>query len=418
MLYERWREVVRMNAHETAVWDAGSGGRWTFEGLDRLASGGGEAGRSDWVFPEGSGISFLVTLLRGWRAGSVVCPLESGQSPPQFPRPPEGIVHLKTTSATTGAARGVAFRAGQLAADADHIRATMGLRPDWPNLAAISLAHSYGFSNLVLPLLLQGIPVVLCGSGLPEAVRRGAALVPHATLPGVPALWRGWLEADAVPQNIRLAISAGAPLPLVLEQQMFERCGLKLHNFYGATECGGIAYDCSAVPRSDPAVAGQPLEGVSLEVAASGVLQVRGAAVGETYWPEPDSALAQGRYDTSDLAEIEAGLVRLRGRAGDLIHVAGRKLAPEVVERVLLAHPGVQDCLVLGLPSPDDARQEVIAAVIVTTGLLPDESALRAHAQALLPPWQVPRSWFRVDSLRANERGKLSRRAWRERLEG
>ena len=50
----------------------------------------------------------------------------------------------------------------------------MGLRPDWPNLGVISLAHSYGFSNLVLPLLLHGIPLILAPSPLPEAVRQAA----------------------------------------------------------------------------------------------------------------------------------------------------------------------------------------------------------------------------------------------------
>ena len=48
----------------------------------------------------------------------------------------------------------VAFTAAQLMADAENIVTTMGLRPDWPNLGVLSLAHSYGFSNLVLPLLL------------------------------------------------------------------------------------------------------------------------------------------------------------------------------------------------------------------------------------------------------------------------
>ena len=60
-----------------------------------------------------------------------------------------------TQSATTGAARVIAFTAGQLAADVENIVATMGLRPNWPNLGVISMAHSYGFSNLVLPLFMD-----------------------------------------------------------------------------------------------------------------------------------------------------------------------------------------------------------------------------------------------------------------------
>src|SRR5204863_4900590 len=113
---------------------------------------------------------------------------------------------------TTGVPRLVAFTAPQLMADAGNIVQTMGLRPDWPNLGVISLAHSYGFSNLVLPLLLHGIPLLLLDSPLPEAVRRSAELHPAITLAAVPALWRAWHEASAIPANVRLAISAGAPL--------------------------------------------------------------------------------------------------------------------------------------------------------------------------------------------------------------
>ena len=140
----------------------------------------------------------------------------------------------------------------------------MGLRPDWPNLGVISLAHSYGFSNLVLPLLLQGVPLVIVNSPLPESIRRAASTVPHATLPAVPALWRAWHEAGAIPSNIRLAISAGAPLPLALEQDVFAKAGLKIHNFYGATECGGIAYDRSGTPRTDAACVGDPMMNVTV----------------------------------------------------------------------------------------------------------------------------------------------------------
>jgi long-chain acyl-CoA synthetase len=415
MLYERWRQVVRDRGKATALWEAESGQRWTFAQLDRTAEESFDRAAGGWSHPTGMGAEFILEVLRGWRAGAVVCPLEPGQQPARLPYPPPGIVHLKTTSATTGDARAVAFRAEQLAADVDQIRLAMGLRPDWPNLAAISLAHSYGFSNLVLPLLLAGIPLVLCGSALPEALRRAAAVVPDATLPGVPVLWRSWLEVGAIPTNLRLAISAGAPLPLPLEQAIHQRHGLKVHNFYGATECGGIAFDRSSKPRSDSALAGQPLEGVALSVDDACLLQVRGGAVGETYWPEAETALAGGVYRTNDLAELIDAGVRLCGRAGDLIHVAGRKVAPETIERALLQHPAVHDCLVLGVPSADDARVEAITAVVVTSAEAP-EQVLRAHLASLLPPWQVPRIWHRVDSLDASDRGKPSRRTWRERL--
>src|SRR5262249_26078651 len=146
-------------------------------------------------------------------------------------------------------------------------------------------AHSYGFSNLVLPLLLHGVPLILAGSGLPEVVRRGAAAASQVALAAVPALWSTWHEAGAIPANTGLAISAAAPLPLILERQIFEKYGLKVHNFYGSTECGGIAYDATTEPRKDETCAGLALKNVQLSIDEGGCLVVRSGAAGEIYWP-------------------------------------------------------------------------------------------------------------------------------------
>jgi len=414
MLYPRWQRISRERRNETALTELSTGRRWTFDEL----AGAVERESSSPVnvcFPQGNEAAFILDVLRAWRNGSIVCPLEAGQPPPAIDKPPQNIAHLKTTSATTGAARLVAFTAAQLAADADNIVQTMGLRPDWPNLAVISLAHSYGFSNLVLPLLLHGVPLILCDSALPEALRRAALLAKNVTLPAVPALWRAWHEAGAIPPNIRLAISAGAPLPLPLEQEIFAKTGLKIHNFYGATECGGIAYDAGAVPRTDAACVGAPLKNVELSVNTAGCLEVRGAAVGETYWPAPEPALAAGCYRTSDLVEMDDGTIFLRGRAGDQINVAGRKVSPETIERVLLRHPAARECLVFGAASDEAERGEIIVACVVANPGVNVEM-LRQFLLDELPAWQVPREWRFVDSLAPNQRGKLSRAEWRTRL--
>ena len=101
-------------------------------------------------------------------------------------------------SGSTGAPRGVWFSAEQLQADVDQIVPTMGLRREWPNVGVISLAHSYGFSNLVLPLLLHGIPLILGANALPGTVERLLEVHGPVTLPAVPAMWRAWLGCEDV----------------------------------------------------------------------------------------------------------------------------------------------------------------------------------------------------------------------------
>jgi len=412
MLYERWRQIARAHGSEAALRDLSSGQSWTFAQLAAEADRASIPG-SPIAFPQGVTAQFILEVLRAWRHGQVLCPLEAGQTPPALETLPPKCVHLKTTSATSGAAKVIALTAEQLAADAGNITATMGLRADWPNLGVISLAHSYGFSNLVLPLLLHGIPLILSPSPLPEAVRRAAGESP-VTLAAVPALWRAWHEAGAIPTGVRLAISAGAPLPLPLEQAVFATRGLKIHNFLGASECGGIAYDGSNPPRTDASFVGTAMWNVTLTPSAEGCLQVRSRAVAETYWPEPDARLAQGCFQTSDLVELKDGFVFLRGRAGDQINVAGRKVSPEAIERVLLNHPAVRDCLVFGAPSTDTERMETIVACVAAKSPVSSDE-LKQFLLEKLPPWQVPREWRFVESLAVNARGKLSRAEWRGR---
>jgi acyl-coenzyme A synthetase/AMP-(fatty) acid ligase len=295
-------------------------------------------------------------------------------------------------------------------ADAENIVATMGLRADWPNLGVISLAHSYGFSNLILPLLLHGIPLILAPAPLPEIIRRAAETEKSLTLAAVPAMWRAWHEAKAIPKNVRLAISAGAPLPLNLEHEIFKACGIKIHNFLGSSECGGIAYDATDLPRADAACVGAPMQNVDLSLNDDGCLVVRSSAVAETYWPEKPDLLGGGNFQTGDLAELKDGKVFLRGRLGDQINVAGRKISPETIERALLANPKVRECLVFGAPSHDAERMEIVVAAVVSDA---KENELKQFLLQTLPAWQVPREWKFVESLSASARGKISRAEWR-----
>ncbi len=413
MLYDLWREIVRQHGGELALWDLAANRRWRFRELADAVERAGPC-RQAIAHPQGPGAEFILTVLRAWRAGTVVCPLEPDQAPPTIPPPPPGCRHLKLTSATSGSAKLVALTEAQMAADARQIVQAMGLRPAWPNLGVISMAHSYGFSNLVLPLLLHGIPLVLAPSALPEIVRGAAAGQTSITLAGVPALWRAWNEAGAIPGNVALAISAGALLTIELEQEVYAACGLKIHNFYGSSECGGIAYDVSSAPRQEEGLVGEALSDVDLSLNDDGCLQVRSPAVGETYWPLPDATLGNGLFKTSDLAEIRNGAVYLHGRVGNLINVAGRKVAPESIEQVLRTHPTVKDCLVFGAADSRGERGDRIVACVVADG--PKETEpLKQFLRHALPAWQVPRDWWFVDSLSANTRGKISRAEWKER---
>lgn len=442
-----WHALAARRAGDTAVVDLRTGRRWSFGELQaaateasRAAAGAGHspADAESVICPRTTGADFIVDLLAVWESGGVVCPLDEGVPPPDssiwhgmraaFPR----TVLAKTTSGSTGVPRHVLFSAEALAADAAAIVRTMGLRPDLPNIGAISLAHSYGFSNLVLPLILHGIPLVLAASPLPESVRAALDAVGHgvaggrrAVLPGVPAMWRAWHNSGLIePGRIHLAISAGAPLPLDLEHRVWSESGVKIHNFLGSSECGGIAYDRSPRPREDAGLIGSPLDGVHLHADPSGRLVVESPAVALAYWP-PDhpaaspaeTGLSPGQFRTGDLAEQCDGGWRLLGRAADTLNLAGRKLHPLEIESLLRTHPAVRECLVFGIPASDPARgEEMVAAIAIAADDPAAWNHLTAWLGARLPAWKCPRHWWLCPDLAATVRGKLPRHHWRSRF--
>ena len=413
MLYERWQQVAQTHAQEIALTEAWSGRHWTFLELAHAAEQF-TASEGCLIFPTGRNHEFILSVLQAWKTKKVCCPLEEGQTAPEIPNLPANCVHLKLTSGSTGKPRLIGFTAEQLAADPENIVSTMGLRTEWPNLGVISLAHSYGFSNLVLPLLLHGIPLILTDTPLPATVNSAAKLAPAVTLASVPALWRTWLEAGSIPTNTRIAISAGAPLPLELEKAVYDKCGLKIHNFYGSSECGGIAYDRSEVPREKANLAGTAMDNVQLQKNAEGCLEVLGRGVAMGCFPPESERLSERKFTTSDLVDIHTGDVLLLGRASDIINVAGRKISPENIEQALGTHPSVLCTVVFGVTSEDAGRGENIVALVRTRETVSAET-LRQHLLKILPAWQIPREWAFREDLSPNNRGKISRKEMRDR---
>lgn len=409
-LYSQWRELVSRRANAVAVREFPSGRIWTFAELARAAE---QAEPSPHILQTGRvGFGFLLDVLRAWRDGAVLVPDDTGGSFHfDASELPGGVCHIKVTSGSTGNRQGVMFDAKALAADARQVIATMGLHEDLPNLGVISLAHSYGFSNLVTPLLLEGIPLFLAEAPLPGLVRSVLQAAPRGgvALPSVPALWRAWDQAGLDFSAVRVAVSAGAPLPIELEMAVYRRTGLKIHNFYGSSECGGIAYDSGDTPRQDAGFVGSALRGVGLSIhEETGCLLVQSPAVGMGYLGENDGFNAS-EYLTGDLAVIRDGKVHLLGRTGEAIHVAGYKVAPRVIEDALLRVPGLHCCVVFGVPSADSVRGEEVVAVVSGGATRTELRQALAH----LPPAYHPRHWWPNDSLAPDARGKISRSRWR-----
>jgi acyl-CoA synthetase (AMP-forming)/AMP-acid ligase II len=331
-------------------------------------------------------------------------PILWGSNPPSL---------LKLTSGTTAAPRAIRFRSEQLLADCNQICETMGITDRDLNFGVIPLSHSYGFSNLVTPLLARGVPMVLSRDRMPRAVLDDLAHTNATVFPGMPVFYQAFSEMEEVPAlpKLRLCISAGAPLPVEVARKFREKFHQPIHSFYGSSECGGICYDRDAA-RLEQGFVGQPLRGVDLELlepdAPATRMRVQSAAVGGGYFPEPDDErLGRGKFIPDDLLRINADGFRIVGRISDVINVAGKKVNPAEVEAELLRFAGVRAAVVFGRESIL-RNEEVAACVVAEEGVR--ESDMLVHCRAHLSGWQVPKRIFLVDAIPVNERGKVNRR--------
>jgi long-chain acyl-CoA synthetase len=320
---------------------------------------------------------------------------------------------LKLTSGTTAAPRAIRFRSEQLLADCNQICDTMGIRDVDLNFGVIPISHSYGFSNLLTPLIARGVPMVLSRDRLPRAVLADLAGTNATVFPGMPVFYQAFCEMEDIPAlpKLRLCISAGAPLATGVAEQFRQKFRLPIHSFYGASECGGICYDRDAQNEENGFV-GQPMEGVAIEMvdpeASASRIRVRSAAVGDGYFPESDQAkLGGGLFIPDDLLNKTANGFRIVGRTSDVINVAGKKVNPAEVEAHLRRFSGVRQVVVFGRASIL-RNEEVAACVVASPGV--SEVELLEFCRRELSGWQVPKRVFIVDAIPVTERGKISRR--------
>lgn len=328
---------------------------------------------------------------------------------------------LKLTSGTTAAPRAIRFRSPQLLADCVQICDTMGISSGDVNFGVIPVSHSYGFSNLLLPLITRGVPLVFSRDRMPRAVLDDLARTRATVFPGMPVFYQAFCEMPSPPPlpDLRLCISAGAPLVLELARKFHARFGHAIHSFYGSSECGGICYDAHA-RLEEPGFVGAPMRGVEVELmdadSSSSRIRVRSAAAADGYFPEPDEEkLGGGFFAPDDLVTRTAAGFRLVGRLSDVINVAGKKVNPAEVEAALVAFSGVREAVVFGRRS--EMRNEEVAACIVADAAVAERELLEFCRQRL-SGWQVPKRVYFLPEMPVNERGKISRRALAERFGG
>ncbi len=361
---------------------------------------------------------------------------------PTFEVDPEAIAILLFTSGTTGIPKAAVLRHKHLVS---YILGSVefgGAGEDEAALVSVPPYHIAGMaavlSNTYAGRRVVQLPSFGAESWL-EAAR--AENVTHAFL--VPTMLARILDvlgdAPANLPNLRAISYGGGKMPLpVLERALRAFPTTDFTNAYGLTETSstiavlGPEDHRAAMASDDPAVrqrlvsVGRPLPSVEVEIrdpegralpaGEHGEVYVRGEQIAGEYLGRASTVEAEGWFPTRDGGYMDAeGYLFLEGRIDDVIVRGGENLSPGEIEEVLLEHPSVADCAVVGMP--DEQWGEAVAAfVTLHPGAAATVEELQEWVRTRLRSSRMPaRVEFRAQ-LPYTETGKLLRRALRAEL--
>jgi len=315
---------------------------------------------------------------------------------------------LQFSSGTTGRPKGLYRSHGQCLAEIRHLRAACGITAADRIFCALPLHHAHGLGNALWAAVGSGAALILMARPQPFTLRWPEALEllaqERATLfPGVPLMFEALAQAPGQGDlgSLRLCFSAGSALPERTHGAFLARYGIAVRQLYGCTEAGSLCLDLDA--QAAPATVGRPLPGVEVAIrdgdtplppGETGEVFVRSPAATTAYLGE--AALSRqsfrgGWFATGDMGHLDGeGRLRIAGRQGLMLEVAGHKVYPEEVEAVLASHPKILDCAVAGVHIEQPLPR--LKAFVVAREPLAEEEFFRfcrAHLAAHKRPSQV-----------------------------
>lgn len=293
------------------------------------------------------------------------------------------------------------------------------------------LAHGVGFSHLVGQLVTGGDSIVLEPAEPVPALALLAQLETCWTAV-VPTMLHDLVAAAKEPvASVKLIICAGSQLfaPLAsAAQSAFPNA--EIIEYYGSTEFGWAAAIRYSERADHPGAVGRPVTGVEIQVRDDEGTVLQAGEVGLVYKRgrpysagivngEPGDARFEpkGWQSAGDLGLIDSeGFLHLKDRRNDMIVTGGLNVYPNEVEQVILEHPDVRECIVVG--APDDRWGERVYAVLATDSV--NESTLVAELDARcsqhLAAYKRPKQYAVWECLPRSAPGKTPRRRVRDLL--
>jgi len=331
------------------------------------------------------------------------------------------------TSGTTGRPKGAEITHGNLTSNLEALHTAWGWQADDVLLHVLPIFHVHGLFVALHGALHAGATTLLMREFNAQKTLELLSSGQCTVFMAVPTIHKRLLDVPNANQydlsRVRLITSGSDRLPDEVFTGFEKTFGYTLLERYGMTETG---MNCSNPLRGERRIGsvGLPLPGVEVRIVNSeteeilsdgeiGDVQLRGPNIFKGYWRQPDktsaSFSADGWFKTGDLGFREKdGYITLCGRSKDLIISGGLNIYPPEVERVLVEHPAVNACAVIGCLDPEWG-EKVTAVVVLHKGETVSSDGLIRFCRERLAPYKSPKSIVFRDDLPRNAMGKVQK---------
>jgi len=350
------------------------------------------------------------------------------------------------TSGTTGNPKGVVYShrstflhtMGAMTVD------SLGARESDVILPVVPMFHANAW-GLAHAAVAAGSSLVMPGPDLSGPAIADLIVTERVTVAaGVPTIWMQVLPAlkGRDTSSLRAIPCGGSAVPKALSEAYREQLGLPILQAWGMTETSPIAAVCTldadeaSLPHEEQAelraTVGRINFGVECRVVepgttdpvpwdgeTSGELQCHGSWIAATYYDDEragESFTPDGWLRTGDVATMDGrGRIRLVDRTKDLIKSGGEWISSVELENELMAHPGIREAAVIGVPHPRWSERPLACVVLEAGAALTREDVL-GYLAPRVAKWQLPDDVVFIDEVPKTSVGKFSKKTLRDRF--
>ncbi|WP_207281192.1 long-chain-fatty-acid--CoA ligase [Pseudomonas sp. FW300-N2F2] len=354
----------------------------------------------------------------------------------------DDIAVLQYTGGTTGLAKGAMLTHGNLVANMQQARACLGqLGEDGQPLlregqevmiAPLPLYHIYAFTANCMCMMVTGNHNVLItnprdiGGFIKELKNWRFSL-----LLGLNTLFVALMDHPDFKtldfSHLKVTNSGGTALIKATAERWQQLTGCGITEGYGLTETSPVASANPYGGKSRLGTVGMPVPGTLMKVinddgveqplGERGELCIKGPQIMKGYWNKPEATAevldSEGWFKSGDIAVIDPdGFVRIVDRKKDMIIVSGFNVYPNEIEDVVMAHPKVANCAVIGVP--DERSGEAVKLFVVAREAGVSLEELKAYCKENFTGYKIPKHIVLRDSLPMTPVGKILRRELRD----